>query len=287
MKKTVAVLCAMAMIFIASGQALSQDAKDKKPEPLTPESQVTLVRFISGEFTKVLKPLPCKKKSTFLIKAEEQAKGNKDSGIRMVQSGCTTTPGARMQITHLEFEKNKIRIDLNGGTNPKKSFRQKMADHVQIGAGSGDGGMVNIPVGGPKDAPKANPTGAPSGFENLPATIILEFKGPVPEMTPDEFKQYLASVLDFSKERSAAVQWIDTRSPEVREAILNKNVIVGMDEEEVIAAVGKPICERNSCKVREADENGVEVETWIYGNTPFVTLVDFVDGKVVRVKKMR
>ena len=82
-------------------------------------------------------------------------------------------------------------------------------------------------------------------------------------MTPQDLKNYLASMLDFSNPHSAAVQWIDTLPPDIQQAIKDKRAIVGMDREMVLAAVGRP-----DRKVREREEDGNETEDWIYGTRP-------------------
>jgi hypothetical protein len=100
-------------------------------------------------------------------------------------------------------------------------------------------------------------------------------------MTPDELKLYLGSVFDFSKQRSAAVQWTEAQPPEVREAIAAKRAEVGMDQDQVIAALGR--AER---KVRERQPDGTEIEDWIYGQPPGKTIfVRFAHDKVIRVSQ--
>jgi hypothetical protein len=85
-------------------------------------------------------------------------------------------------------------------------------------------------------------------------------------------------VLDFAK-RSAAVQYVDSLPPKMREAIAAKRAEVGMDHDEVTAAMGRP--ER---KVRERDADGNDVEDWIYGKPPAkTTFVSFQGDKVIRV----
>jgi hypothetical protein len=37
------------------------------------------------------------------------------------------------------------------------------------------------------------------------ATLHLDFGRPLPDMTPDELKEYMGTVFDFAKQRSAAV----------------------------------------------------------------------------------
>jgi hypothetical protein len=113
------------------------------------------------------------------------------------------------------------------------------------------------------------------------ATLILDFGRPLPDMTPDELKQILAPLLDFSRQRSAAVDWVSTLEPQFQEAIKERRAVVGMDREMVIAALGRP--ER---KVRERNDDGIETEDWIYGDPPGKTIfITFAGEKVIRVKE--
>ena len=92
-------------------------------------------------------------------------------------------------------------------------------------------------------------------------------------------KEYLSAVLDFSKQRSAAVQYTETLPPKIQEAIAQKRAEVGMDRDEVMAAMGRP--ER---KVREREADGAETEDWIYGRPPArTTFVRFSGEKVSQV----
>ncbi len=100
-------------------------------------------------------------------------------------------------------------------------------------------------------------------------------------MSPDDLKRILADFLDFSKERSAAVHWVDTLPPEFKQAIKDRRAVVGMNQEMVIAAVGRP-----DHKVRERNELGQETEDWIYGQPPAKTVfVTFIGDRVVRVQQ--
>ena len=111
------------------------------------------------------------------------------------------------------------------------------------------------------------------------STIIVEFNKSVPDLTPEELKQLLSPVLDFSKQRSASVQWFDTLPVEMKKAIQDRRPLIGMDREMVVAAIGKP-----GHKVRERDSDGNDIEDWIYGKPPAkTTFVRFEGDKVVRV----
>ncbi len=118
------------------------------------------------------------------------------------------------------------------------------------------------------------PTNAPAG-----TTIALRFAEPIGELTSADVKKMLAPVLDFNQQ-SATEQYAETIPPEVKIAIENKKVIVGMDRDQVVMALGKPVH-----KTRETKE-GVEYEDWIYGTPPGrVTFITFNGAKVVKVKE--
>ena len=123
---------------------------------------------------------------------------------------------------------------------------------------------------------------APPGVRpGMGSTIFLEFDKTVPEMTPEQLKQLLAPFMDFSRQRSAAVHWVDTLSPELKKAIQDRRPTVGMDKEEVVAAIGKP-----EHKVRERDAEGNDIEDWIYGQPPSKTIfIRFQGDKVTNIRQ--
>jgi hypothetical protein len=256
---------------IAAPPAQKTDAKTDakataKPAHLQPESRLAIIRFVFGEFAKAIRPLPAGKKG-FRILA---GKPLDDKALRMAvsSSGPAVNTGDQVQITRLEFRDREIVFDLNGGGKKKTRLR----DRIQVSLGT-SGPMPGVSAGGAGSA-------AP-GYQGNGSTLYLDFGKPIPDMTPDELKQFLGAILDFSKQRSAAVQWVQTLPPEIQQAIKDKKVIAGMSQEEVVAAVGKP--ER---RVRERDATGTEVEDWIYGRPPDkMTFVTFLGDKVVRVRE--
>jgi hypothetical protein len=234
----------------------------KKNEPLTAEQRLALLRYVSGEFAKALKPLPGGKQGLRMKVGEPLNQQMLDRAV--ATHGAAVNTGDSVQVTHLEFKDREILVDVNGGGHVKKRLRDRL--HVEVG------GMPTVRATQP-DQPPGIRGGAGS-------TIELDFGKPVPEMTPDELKQLLAPILDFSKQRSAAVHWVDTLPPEMKKAIEEKRAVVGMDREMVVAAVGKP--ER---KVRERDDDGNEIEDWIYGEPPGKTMfVRFMGERVTRIK---
>jgi hypothetical protein len=232
-----------------------------KDEPLQPESRLALVRFVDGEFARVVAPIPAGKNGIHL-KAGAQLD---DQQLRTTlgSSGAAINPGDRAQVTSLEFKDREIVVDINGGGRGKKKLRDRI--HMEVG------GIPTMTSSGP-EAPVET---------NVGATIFLDFDKPLPDMTPDELKQYLSSLLDFSKQRSAAVQWVDSLPPEIQTAIKDKRPAVGMDRDMVVAALGSP-----DRKVREKTPDGTETEDWIYGKPPAKTIfVKFEGDKVVQVEQ--
>jgi hypothetical protein len=113
------------------------------------------------------------------------------------------------------------------------------------------------------------------------ATVVLDYGRNLPDMSPDDLKRDLSVLLDFSKQRSATVNWIDTLAPQFQQAIKDERAVVGMDSEMVLAAMGRP-----EHKVRERDLEGNNTEDWIYGTPPSrTTFVTFEGNTVIRVKE--
>jgi hypothetical protein len=231
--------------------------------PLTEQSRLQLLRYVDGEYAKVLTPLPGGK-AGYHVKAGSTP--DQDSLRKALMSaGAALNVGDSVQITKVEFHDKDIQLDINYGPKGKTSWRDK----VQISGGLG------LPV---NTSTTTTPENVPVVPQKTGATIYLDFDRSVPDMTGDQLKAYLSRVLDFSK-RSAAVQYVDSLPPKMREAIAAKRAEVGMDREEVTAALGRP--ER---KVRERDPEGNDLEDWIYGKPPAkTTFVTFQGDKVVRV----
>ena len=123
--------------------------------------------------------------------------------------------------------------------------------------------------------------GPPGVRPGMGSTLILEFDKSIPDMTPEDLKKLLTPFMDFSRQRSAAVHWVDTLSPELKKAIQDRRPTVGMDKEEVVAAIGKP-----EHKVRERDADGNDIEDWIYGQPPSKTVfIRFRGDKVTSIRQ--
>jgi hypothetical protein len=248
-----------------SSQAQSKPASVSN-QPLQETSKLTLIRFVSGEFAKAVKALPAGKQGFGFSVGKPL---NSELLDRAVAShGAAVNSGDNVQITGLEFRAHQIVVDVNGGGRGKHHWR----DHLQIGIG---GGYPTV------QSTSTQETGPPGLQPGMGSTIFLEWNKFVPDMTPDELKQILSPFLNFQRERSASVQWIDTLPPEMKKAIQERRPVVGMDREEVVAAMGKP-----DHKVRERDSDGNDIEDWIYGQPPSKTVfVRFNGDHVTKIQQ--
>ena len=256
----------------AQGQPQNQtDSKTQNPAakntPLKETSKLSLIRYVSGEFAKAIKPLPAGKEG-FLALAGKPI--NQEVLDRAVAThGAAVNTGDKVQITKLDFRDHQIVVDVNGGGRGKKSWR----DHIHIDMG---GPMPTV-----QSTTEQQQQGPPGMQPGMGSTIFLEFNKAVPDLSADDLKQLLSPFFSFAKERSAAVQWFDTLPPEMKKAIQDRKAVVGMDREEVVAAVGKP-----EHKVRERDSDGNDIEDWIYGQPPSKTVfIRFVGDHVTSIKQ--
>jgi hypothetical protein len=175
--------------------------------------------------------------------------------------GPAAKPGDRARISDVVIKEDHIRFEINGGPIKKQKWYQR----IQI-----SGANASVPV-----APSDSSANARGSF------VDLYFDKYVPEITGPELKQLLRPVFDFDA-KSALDAYLETVSPQVKEAIKNHHVLVGMNRDMVIYAKGRP-----PRKVRETT-NEVEYEEWIYGTPPEdVDFVRFVGDEVVRVETMK
>jgi hypothetical protein len=256
----------------AQSQAQTQtDISSQNPAakntPLKETSKLALIRYVSGEFAKAIKPLPAGKEGFLALAGKPIDQTTLDRAV--ATHGAAVNTGDKVQITKLDFRDHQIVVDVNGGGRGKKSWR----DHIHIDMA---GPMPTV-----QSTTEQQQQGPPGMQPGMGSTIFLEFNKAVPDLSADELKQLLAPFFSFAKERSAAVQWFDTLPPEMKKAIQERKPVVGMDREEVVAAVGKP-----EHKVRERDSDGNDIEDWIYGQPPSKTVfIRFVGDHVTSIKQ--
>lgn len=252
----------------SAGQTLPVDPSAKKASANKPTGKLThngklaIVRYVDGEYAKVVRPLPSVKPG-FRLKAGQKV-DQQDLDAALMRSLPAANPGDTVQITHIKFDSKKIIVEINGGSSPHKSWRQRI--HISVGGSIPTTRVVK---------------NQPPGLEKAGATLILEFDGAVPNVSPDQVKKYLSPFLNFAGQRSAAQNWIQTIDPKFRKAIQHRTAVVGMNRDMVLAALGRP-----AHKVREFKPNGTETEDWIYGRPPGTTIfVTFIGNNVVSVRR--
>jgi hypothetical protein len=225
---------------------------------LTMDQRVELLRGLNSEYATVKAPLPRSKKP---LEFNSDGTWNKEQWLAAgKQMGPAARIGDLIQITHVSIEKDNILFQINNGL---KSTGGSWKDHVQIGIGGGNTQPIS-----------RSDANSPGG-----TNIILKFPDEIGEITSADVKKMLAPVLDFEK-HSATENYAETLPPEVKQAIAEKKPIEGMDKDQVLLALGRPLR-----KSRES-KDGVDYEDWIYGQPPGrVTFVTFSGPKVVKIKE--
>ena len=222
---------------------------------LTNDERIELVRGLTAEYATVKALLPRSRKPL-----EFEAKGDYDKAAWAAiakETGPAARTGDLVQVTRIEIEDDKIVLQINGGFKGGRKWYQG----VQIGMGGNTAPISN------------NYTNAPGG-----TAIAVVFHKPLEPIKASAIKKLLAPVLDFER-RSVTEIYSETLPPETQKAIKEKRVLVGMDRDQVVMAVGRP-----QHKSRET-KDGLEVEDWVFGTPPGkITFVTFNGDKVIKVK---
>jgi hypothetical protein len=241
-------LC-LAGIFLAAPCGYASEGMNR-------DARIEIIRGLLREMAVTKIPLPLGKRG-----ARVDAKGQVDqSDLRkeMHLNGTAMQAGAPAVITKIEFKPKELVFEVNGGGKSTKKWYQ----HIEI-----DGGVGVAPV-----TPAQQPTSA------FGSSITVDFGKAVPVLTVPQVRAILSDTLDFER-HSPTVLYAPNVSPQVKEAIKNHKVIVGMDRDAVLSAKGTP-----DRRVREV-RNGSEQEDWIYGTPPHVLFITFDGDQVVDVKQ--
>ncbi|MEQ1883813.1 MAG: hypothetical protein ABL967_02050 [Bryobacteraceae bacterium] len=244
-RSVVALAAALALLPVS----LRADSKKLKED-----QRIEILRGLTAEYAKIKVLLPKSKKPLeFHSDGTWEQDKWKASEKEMGPAGRV---GDLIQVTHVGIEKDRIVLELNGGGKA----RGKWTDHIQVGIGN-------------TTAPITSGTNAPGG-----TVVTLLYDAPIGETNAEEVKKLLLPILDFEKE-SVTTDYVESLPEPIKEAVRSKKVIEGMNRDQVILAVGKPVR-----KVRD-NKDGTEYEDWIYGEPPGrVSFVTFSGDKVVRVK---
>lgn len=264
---TAAFLLLPSIVF--AGDNKSAGPADK----MTPQTKITVMRDLQAERVFVRTVIPRGDRGLD-IKDGKISPNDQQVASLVAQHGFAAKPGDRVVITDVVFKEKSIVFELNGGGKKKEKWYQ----HVSVGAGG-----TMAPVGG----------GAPQSLEAKGSWVTLTFDKYIPELTGEQVREMLAPVFDF-KALTEAEAYQKTLPPKVQQAIKDHKVLVGMDREMVLYAMGRP-----PKKIRDKDDAGADYEEWIYGDPPqevqfvrftgvFVTRLEImtVDGeKIVRTQR--
>ncbi len=205
-----------------------------------PFTQEALQRTLASEQGFAMRPLPLASRGLQLAANGPLSPSGSDYVEELNSKGISARPGDRVTVTKITFRKDRLILEFNGGPDlPHKYLR-----HLSIGAG----GMMA-------------PIARDNGEQALGSRLTLVFNGLVPNVTGDEVKALIAPIVGFG-ERSPTEAYVETLPPLLKKAILDHHVLVGMDRDMVLHAVGAP-----AQKVREKD-SGTPFEEWIYGVPP-------------------
>ena len=223
-----------------------------------PFTQEALQRTLASEQGFAMRPLPLASRGLQLVANGPLSPTGSDYVEELNSKGISARPGDRVTVTKITFHKDRLILDLNGGPDlPHKYLR-----HLSIGAG----GMIG-------------PVMRDNGEQASGSRLTLVFNGTVPNVTGDEVKALIAPIVGFG-ERSPTEAYVETLPPLLKKAILDHHVLVGMDRDMVLHAVGAPVQ-----KVREKD-NGSPFEEWIYGVPPEKSeFIRIQRGRVTKVEE--
>ncbi len=248
------VLCC-AVVANADGQKINPSLPH-----MSKQTRMDLIRAFDTELVYIRSPFPMGKTGLTLKDGQLSPNGEQLQNM-LAMWGPAVKPGDQARISQILIKNDRIRFEINGGPVKKEKWYQ----HIQFG---GAGGMTSV---APSD-PNANPRGS---------YVDLAFNGYVPELNPEQLKGLLRPVFDFNA-KSAVEAYLDTLTPQLRNAIKAHHVLVGMNRDMVMAAKGRP-----PKKIREKDGE-TEYEEWIYGEPPAdVDFVRLVGDEVIRVESMK
>ncbi len=224
---------------------------------INPRTRIELLRLMQAEQGFAMRPLPRGHKGLTLVANGKLQPAGEAYLNMVVQEGLSAKPGDRVLITDVKFDHNKMIFEFNGGPD----LKHRLLRHVEIGGAMGTSPVVQD--------------------EGTPATgarLTLEFKDHVPEMTGPDVKALLAPLISFDV-KTPVQAFTDTLPPQLKQAILSHQVLVGMSTDMVLFAMGQPVT-----KSREMD--GQEpFEEWIYGKPPDPVYFVRINGnRVIRLE---
>src|SRR5579863_21198 len=105
-------------LFLAIVQATMGN---KKKRPLEPQSRIALIRYVDGEYARVVQSIPALKHG---LRYKVGQAINANALRQALMRGAAANPGDHVQITNMEFRQKEIVISINGGTKKHFNWRQ-------------------------------------------------------------------------------------------------------------------------------------------------------------------
>ena len=256
-------LPACAQVFTVTPEGVDAKYLEIKPTdvtlstlPLTTHDRQELMRFLQAEQGFAMRPLPV---ATVTLHANGEMKPNGSDYAELFRNkGMAAKAGERVIITNVSIDKDRILIDFNGGPVHKHKFLR----HVSVGM----------------DPNNTNPVVHDDPNEAKGTRIALVFPHDVPDVTGLQVEDLVKPIVDFAV-KTPQEAYTDTLPPFLRKAVLDHQVLVGMNHEMVISALGQP-----KSKMREMEDQQ-NIEIWIYGDPPQPTqFVRFNGNRVIRLE---
>ncbi len=243
----------LAVLSLLAGGWIASRAADK----LTEEDKIELVRGLMAEYGKAKVLVPRSKKA---LELETNGSYDKKQWAELTHSyGPAARTGDMVQITKMTIEADRLVLQLNGGFNGGRKWYQG----AQVSGTMGQ----QVPI---SDGDNTGPGGT---------TIALVFHKPLEPIKAAEIKKMLAPVIDFDKHTVTEI-YSETLPPATQKAIQEKRAVEGMNHEQVVMALGRPVYKSRETK------DGIELEDWVYGHAPGkITFVTFQGDKVIKVKE--
>ncbi len=225
--------------------------------PITERTRQQLIRTFQADEAFAVRPLPLGMKGVTLHANGPLSPSGEAYAQELQKYGISVKPGDRVVITKFEVKPDRILFEFNDG--PEKHHH--IMQHIEVG---GMGGMA--------------PLAQDDGHVPVGSRMTLVFDKFVPEMTATDVRKLIVQMIDFSL-KTPVEAFADTLPPKLKDAVLNHEVLVGMNREMVLKAVGQP-----DQKVRETDGQ-MPFEEWIYGQPPHeVQFVRFNGNRVIRLE---
>jgi hypothetical protein len=226
-------------------------------KPLTERTRQQLIRTFQADEAFAVRPLPLGTRGVVLHANGPLSPSGNAYAAELEKYGISAKPGDRVVITKFEVKPDRILFEFNDG--PEKHHH--ILQHIEIGAGG-----AGVPLA------------QDDGHVPIGSRMYLVFNKFVPEMTAAQVRYLIVPMIDFSL-KTPVEAFADTLPPKLKGAVLNHEVLVGMNREMVLKAVGQP-----DQKVRETDGQ-TPFEEWIYGQPPHeVQFVRFNGNRVIRLE---